>query len=258
MTKGNKIIIFALIFVIAVCLGASIFLISISMNLNTKKISPANSNNLKNQAINNSRQFVINKTPLDYLKSTLNRNFMPDTNPIFRIDGVYTNGTVMHRTPTWTKDGADIYFQIFNSIKGDIYKEDDMPLDYDILARKELPKSISDEEKFNMLNIFYYNNPGMKFSSARKFTLNKGMTETNIYSFNQDGTANTNSTKKIIIPDNTNVIEYMWQSPDKTLETRAVWKIGETDTTQTDYFVACKIFPESPLYAKKSCFSGSP
>lgn len=245
MISGNKIIILVFSAVILLSIAGYTYFGKMFRNLSSQPGPMANQES-------NSTQKISLDDSLNYPKKTLKQEFLNTESLIFRIHTIEADDTSKYKTPTWTKDDVDIAFQSVYTVKGTLYKENDLPLEYNILVKKKLPKNLSDENRFNMINQFF-NSTNLDFGAAKKFSLKLAGKEVRFYSANRDNPSSL-ETVKDAVDSSSNVIEYVWEAEDKTLESRMVWKINEDSSSETDYFIACKVFPTSELFAKKTCF----
>ncbi len=187
----------------------------------------------------------------EYVRNVLLEKYYDSPNLTIRQRSVYLDDTSRYKSSVWSKNGVDIYFQGFYSIKGNTYKDSNIPLDFDVMVKKTIQKGLTDEQKTQVLNEIFKDN---YFGNVNKFTVNNEVNDVDIVDNSENRAADKPDTKKYTIKDRSRITEYVWENPDKTLESRAVWVIDEDDKNEIAYFTACRIFPESPLYLQKTCF----
>ena len=199
---------------------------------------------------------VYNNTNIDsieYVRKTLKADLYEEKNLMLRQRQVLPDETSRYKSATWVRDGQSIYFQAFHTIKGEKYKRSDLSLDYDIHVRLEIAKDMSAGDRVKMLDKFFLNN-NIKNAAKKEFNLKKGFKDADILEEN-GSKQDINTTKDVIIKDNSEVTEFVWDNPDNTIETRAIWVVDSSGDNDIVYFVACKVFKASELYSKRSCFS---
>ncbi len=119
-------------------------------------------------------------------------------------------------------DDREIQLETYQTVKGDKYKKTGDPIEYDLVVKDpkaSLANAVDDIGQ-------YFNLPGQLSTAKRD-------------EFNVEGGGR--------------AVEFVWKKWGY-IESRGVWEAQD----KTVHVLACRVFPESDLYGKDTCFSKSP
>ncbi|GEM_PF-5838555 len=164
---------------------------------------------------------------LVYAEKTIKVPYKPNKSYLTTLEygGVATDTDfVTFRTYPWDVNKISVSVELNQSLKGSRYPENGLILDYGVFIKVSNEKNQPLEELLNTATKYYFIPKNIDMSQYKTFEAEIGG----------------------------RVFEVTWKDPLlNTVESRSVWDINEGNMV---YFIACRMFKDSPLYEKNTCY----
>ncbi len=167
---------------------------------------------------------------LTYAEKTIKIPYRPNRSYLTTFkNGVISNNvdSVAFSTYPWNVDKTSTSVELtqsLKSVKGKAYSKNELPLDFSIYVKTANEKNLLPEELLKTSTTYFQIPKNIDISNYKNFEAEIGG----------------------------KVVEVTWKDPLlNTIESRSVWDINEENKV---YFIACRVFKDSPLYEKNTCY----
>lgn len=164
---------------------------------------------------------------VNYVEKTVKIPYRPNRSYLTTFkNGVVSNNRdyVTFSTNPWDINKTSTSVELTQSLKGKTYSENGLLHDYTIYAKTKNDRNESLENLLKKSITFFAMPAGIDLSKYKSFEAEIGG----------------------------KVLEVTWRDTNlNTIESRSVWDTNEGDMV---YFIACRVFKDSPLYKENTCY----